>query len=141
MKKIFFFVLVIFMLLLITNTKALNKYRGSREVKVVISFTNNSVTTNNISEKLSFNYKVISYKPKIVLSYYDESILKKLNDFTFTDIEEGRKSYLEVLRQYGLYSDIEKIECFGIPLASVTIYTNINNLNQIKYESKIVEKN
>ena len=56
----------------------------------------------------------------------------------FTDIEEGRKRYLEILRQYGLYSDIEKIECFGIPLASVTIYTNINNLNKIKYESKII---
>ena len=138
MKKIFFFVLVIFLLLVVTNTKALNKYRGSKEVKVVVSFTNNSVTTNNISEKLSFNYKIISYRPKLVLSYYDESILKKLNDFTFTDIEEGRKRYLEILRQYGLYSDIEKIECFGIPLASVTIYTNINNLNKIKYESKIV---
>ncbi len=138
MKKIFFFALVIFMLLLITNTKALNRYRGNKETKVIISFTNNSVTTNNISEKLSFNYKVISYKPKLVLSYYDESILKKLNDFTFTDIEEGRKRYLEILRQYGLYSDIEKIECFGIPLDSVTIYTHINNLNQIKYESKIV---
>ena len=138
MKKIFFFVLVIFLLLLITNTKALNRYRGNREIKVVISFTNNSVTTNNIGKKLSFNYKVISYKPKLVLSYYDESILKKLNDFTFTDIEEGRKRYLEILRQYGLYSDMEKIECFGIPLASVTIYTNINNLNKIKYESKII---
>ena len=138
MKKIFFFVLVIFLLLLITNTKALNRYRGSKEVKVVVSFTNSSVTTNNIGEKLSFNYKVISFKPKLVLSYYDESILKKLNDFTFTDIEEGRKRYLEILRQYGLYSDIEKIECFGIPLASVTIYTKINNLNQIEYDSKIV---
>ncbi len=138
MKKIFFFVLVVFMLLLITNTKALNRYRGNRETKVIISFTNNSVTTNNISEKLSFNYKIISYRPKLVLSYYDESILKKLNDFTFTDVEEGRKRYLEILRQYGLYSDVEKIECFGIPLDSVTIYTNINNLNQIEYESKIV---
>lgn len=138
MKKIFFFVLVIFMLLLITNTKALNRYRGNREIKVIISFTNNSVTTNNISEKLSFNYKIISYRPKLVLSYYDESILKKLNDFTFTDVEEGRERYLEILRQYGLYSDVEKIECFGVPLDSVTIYTNINNLNQIEYESKIV---
>ncbi len=138
MKKIFFFVLVVFMLLLITNTKALNRYRGNREIKVVISFTNNSVTTTNIGEKLSFNYKIISYRPKLVLSYYDESILKKLNDFTFTDVEEGRERYLEILRQYGLYSDVEKIECFGIPLDSVTIYTNINNLNQIKYESKIV---
>ena len=138
MKKFFFFVLVISILLVISNTKALNKYRGSREVKVVVSFTNSSVTTNDISEKMVFDYKVISYKPKLVLSYYDESIIKKLNDFTFTDIEEGRKRYLEILRQYGLYSDIEKIECFGIPLASVTIYTNINNLNKIKYESKIV---
>ena len=137
MKKIFFFVLVIFLLLLITNTKALNRYRGNREIKVVISFTNNSVTTNNIGKKLSFNYRVISYKPKLVLSYYDESILKKLNDFTFTDIEEGRKRYLEILRQYGLYRDIEKIECFGIPLDSVMIYTNINNLNKITYKSKI----
>ena len=140
MKKFFFFVLVISILLVISNTKALNKYRGSREVKVVVSFTNSSVTTNDISEKMVFDYKVISYKPKLVLSYYDESILKKLNDFTFTDIEEGRKRYLEILRQYGLYNDIEKIECFGIPLASVTIYTNINNLNKIKYESKIVKK-
>lgn len=138
MKKFFFFVLVISILLVISNTKALNKYRGSREVKVVVSFTNSSVTTNDISEKMVFDYKVISYKPKLVLSYYDESIIKKLNDFTFTDIEEGRKRYLEILRQYGLYNDIEKIECFGIPLASVTIYTNINNLNKIKYESKIV---
>ena len=138
MKKFFFFVLVISILLVISNTKALNKYRGSREVKVVVSFTNSSVTTNDISEKMLFDYKVISYKPKLVLSYYDESIIKKLNDFTFTDIEEGRKRYLEILRQYGLYNDIEKIECFGIPLASVTIYTNINNLNKIKYESKIV---
>lgn len=138
MKKIFFFVLVVFMLLLITNTKALNKYRGSKEVKVVVSFTNSSVTTDDINEKMLFDYKVISYKPKLVLSYYDESILKKLNDFTFTDIEEGRKRYLEILRQYGLYNDMEKIECFGIPLASVTIYTTINNLNQIEYESKIV---
>lgn len=138
MKKIFFFVLVIFLLLLITNTKALNRYRGSKEVKVVVSFTNSSVTTNDIREKMLFDYKVISFKPKLVLSYYDESILKKLNDFTFTDIEEGRKRYLEILRQYGLYSDIEKIECFGIPLTSVTIYTNINNLNKIKYESKII---
>ena len=138
MKKIFFFVLVIFMLLVISNTKALNKYRGSREVKVVVSFTNSSVTTNDIREKMVFDYKVISYKPKLVLSYYDESILKKLNDFTFTDIEEGRKRYLEILRQYGLYTDIEKIECFGIPLDSVTIYTKVDNLNQIKYESKIV---
>ena len=109
MKKIFFFVLVIFLLLLITNTKALNRYRGSKEVKVVVSFTNSSVTTNDINEKMLFDYKIISYKPKLVLSYYDESILKKLNDFTFTDIEEGRKRYLEILRQYGLYSDIEKI--------------------------------
>ena len=140
MKKIFFFVLVIFLLLLITNTKALNRYRGSKEVKVVVSFTNSSVTTNDINEKMLFDYKVISYKPKLVLSYCDESILKKLNDFTFTDIEEGRKRYLEILRQYGLYSDIEKIECFGIPLASVTIYNNINNINKIKYESKIVKK-
>ena len=140
MKKFFFFVLVISILLVISNTKALNKYRGSREVKVVVSFTNSSVTTNDISEKMVFDYKVISYKPKLVLSYCDESILKKLNDFTFTDIEEGRKRYLEILRQYGLYNDIEKIECFGIPLASVTIYTNINNLNKIKYESKIVKK-
>ena len=138
MKKFFFFVLVISILLVISNTKALNKYRGSREVKVVVSFTNSSVTTNDISEKMVFDYKVISYKPKLVLSYYDESIIKKLNDFTFTDIEEGRKRYLEILRQYGLYNDIEKIECFGIPLASVTIYTNINNFNKIKYESKIV---
>lgn len=138
MKKFFFFVLVISILLVISNTKALNKYRGSREVKVVVSFTNSSVTTNDISEKMVFDYKVISYKPKLVLSYYDESIIKKLNDFTFTDIEEGRKRYLEILRQYGLYNDIERIECFGIPLASVTIYTNINNLNKIKYESKIV---
>ena len=138
MKKFFFFVLVISILLVISNTKALNKYRGSREVKVVVSFTNSSVTTNDISEKMVFDYKVISYKPKLVLSYYDESIIKKLNDFTFTDIEEGRKRYLEILRQYGLYNDIEKIECFGIPLASVTIYTNINNLNKIKYESKII---
>ena len=135
MKKIFFFVLVIFMLLVISNTKALNKYRGSREVKVVVSFTNSSVTTNDINEKMVFDYKVISYKPKLVLSYYDESIIKKLNDFTFTDIEEGRKRYLEILRQYGLYTDIEKIECFGIPLASVTIYTRIDNLNKIKYET------
>jgi|GEM_PF-6731215 len=125
------------MSLLITNTKALNRYKGNRETKVIISFTNNSVTTNNIGEKLSFNYKVISYKPKLVLSYYDESILKKLNDFTFTDIEEGRKRYLEILRQYGLYTDIEKIECFGIPLDSVIIYANINNLNKIPYKSKI----
>ena len=75
--------------------------------------------------------------PEFVYSItdYDESILKKLNDFTFTDIEEGRKRYLEILRQYGLYSDIEKIECFGIPLASVTIYTRIDNLNKIKYET------
>lgn len=138
MKKIFFFVLVIFLLLVITNTKALNKYRGSKEVKAVVSFTNSSVTTDDINEKMLFDYKVIFYKPKLVLSYYDESILKKLNDFTFTDIEEGRKRYLEILRQYGLYNDMEKIECFGIPLASVTIYTKINNLNQIKYESKIV---
>lgn len=138
MKKIFFFVLVIFLLLVITNTKALNKYRGSKEVKAVVYFTNSSVTTDDINEKMLFDYKVISYKPKLVLSYYDESILKKLNDFTFTDIEEGRKRYLEILRQYGLYNDMEKIECFGIPLASVTIYTKINNLNQIKYESKIV---
>ena len=116
----------------------LNRYRGSKEVKVVVSFTNSSVTTNDINEKMLFDYKIISYKPKLVLSYYDESILKKLSDFTFTDIEEGRKRYLEILRQYGLYSDIERIECFGIPLASVTIYTNINNLNKIKYESKIV---
>ena len=105
---------------------------------MVVSFTNSSVTTNDINEKMLFDYKIISYKPKLVLSYYDESILKKLNDFTFTDIEEGRKRYLEILRQYGLYSDIERIECFGIPLASVTIYTNINNLNKIKYESKII---
>ena len=91
MKKFFFFVLVISILLVISNTKALNKYRGSREVKVVVSFTNSSVTTNDISEKMVFDYKVISYKPKLVLSYYDESIIKKLNDFTFTDIEEGRK--------------------------------------------------
>jgi len=138
LKKIFFFVLVVFLLLLITNTKALNRYRGSKEVKVVVSFTNSSVTTNDINEKMLFDYKIISYKPKLVLSYYDESILKKLSDFTFTDIEEGRKRYLEILRQYGLYSDIERIECFGIPLASVTIYTNINNLNKIKYESKII---
>lgn len=137
MKKIFFFVLVIFLLLLITNTKALNRYRGSKEVKVVVSFTNSSVTTNDINEKMLFDYKIISYKPKLVLSYYDESILKKLNDFTFTDIEEGRKRYLEILRQYGLYSDIEKIECFGIPLASVTTYTRIDNLNKIKYETSI----
>ena len=106
MKKFFFFVLVISILLVISNTKALNKYRGSREVKVVVSFTNSSVTTNDISEKMVFDYKVISYKPKLVLSYYDESIIKKLNDFTFTDIEEGRKRYLEILRQYGLYNDI-----------------------------------
>lgn len=138
MKKIFFFVLVVFLLLLITNTKALNRYRGSKEVKVVVSFTNSSVTTNDIRERMLFDYKIISYKPKLVLSYYDESILKKLSDFTFTDIEEGRKRYLEILRQYGLYSDIERIECFGIPLARVTIYTNINNLNKIKYESKII---
>ena len=138
MKKIFFFVLVVFLLLLITNTKALNRYRGSKEVKVVVSFTNSSVTTNDIRERMLFDYKIISYKPKLVLSYYDESILKKLNDFTFTDIEEGRKRYLEILRQYGLYSDIESIEFFCIPLASVTIYTNINNLNKIKYESKII---
>ena len=137
MKKIFFFVLVVFLLLLITNTKALNRYRGSKEVKVVVSFTNSSVTTNDINEKMLFDYKVISFKPKLVLSYYDESILKKLNDFTFTDIEEGRKRYLEILRQYGLYRDIEKIECFGIPLDSVMIYTNINNLNKITYKSKI----
>ena len=109
MKKIFFFVLVVFLLLLITNTKALNRYRGSKEVKVVVSFTNSSVTTNDINEKMLFDYKIISYKPKLVLSYYDESILKKLNDFTFTDIEEGRKRYLEILRQYGLYSDIEEL--------------------------------
>ena len=100
----------------------------------------NTKQVNDINEKMLFDYKVISYKPKLVLSYCDESILKKLNDFTFTDIEEGRKRYLEILRQYGLYSDIEKIECFGIPLASVTIYTNINNLNKIKYDSKIVKK-
>ncbi len=30
----------------------------------------------------------------------------------FTDIEEGRKRYLEILRQYGLYSDIEKNRMF-----------------------------
>ena len=66
------------------------------------------------------------------------SFPKSGKDGFFTDIEEGRKRYLEILRQYGLYSDIEKIECFGIPLASVTIYTNINNLNKIKYESKII---
>ena len=75
MKKIFFFVLVIFLLLLITNTKALNRYRGSKEVKVVVSFTNSSVTTNDIREIMLFDYKIISYKPKLVLSYYDESIL------------------------------------------------------------------
>ena len=59
MKKFFFFVLVISILLVISNTKALNKYRGSREVKVVVSFTNSSVTTNDISEKMVFDYKVI----------------------------------------------------------------------------------
>ncbi len=82
-EKDFLFVLVISILLIISNTKALNIYRGSKEVKVVVSFTNSSVTTNDINEKMLFDYKVISYKPKLVLSYCDESILKKLNDFTF----------------------------------------------------------
>lgn len=133
MKKIFFFVLVI-ALLLITNTKALNIYNSNNKEVVTISFTNNSVTTSNLKDKLVFDYQVISMKPKLSLSYYDDAIVKRIEDFKFSDIEEGKREYIALLRRYGLYSDIEKVNIFGIPLESITIYTKQSNLVNLEYE-------
>ena len=133
MKKIFFFVLVI-ALLLITNTKALNIYNSNNKEVVTISFTNNSVTTSNLKDKLVFDYQVISMKPKLSLSYYDDAIVKRIEDFKFSAIEEGKREYIALLRRYGLYSDIEKVNIFGIPLESITIYTKQSNLVNLEYE-------
>ncbi len=120
MKKIFFFVLVIFMLLVISNTKALNIYKG-KEI-VTISFKDKAVTTRNLKDKLNFDYQIISMKAKLNLSYYDDAIIKRIENFKFNDIEEGEKEYIALLKRYGLYNDIEKVNCFGVPLESVTVF-------------------
>lgn len=120
MKKIFFFVLVISILLVISNTKALNIYKG-KEI-VTISFKNKAVTTRNLKDKLNFDYQIISMKAKLNLSYYDDAIIKRIENFKFNDIEEGEKEYIAILKRYGLYNDIEKVNCFGVPLESVTVF-------------------
>lgn len=120
MKKIFFFVLVISILLVISNTKALNIYKG-KEI-VTISFKNKAVTTRNLKDKLNFDYQIISMKAKLNLSYYDDAIIKRIENFKFNDIEEGEKEYIALLKRYGLYNDIEKVNCFGVPLESVTVF-------------------
>lgn len=120
MKKIFFFVLVISILLVISNTKALNIYKG-KEI-VTISFKDKAVTTRNLKDKLNFDYQIISMKAKLNLSYYDDAIIKRIENFKFNDIEEGEKEYIALLKRYGLYNDIEKVNCFGVPLESVTVF-------------------
>ncbi len=120
MKKIFFFVLVISILLVISNTKALNIYKG-KEI-VTISFKNKAVTTRNLKDKLNFDYQIISMKAKLNLSYYDDAIIKRIENFKFNDIEDGEKEYIALLKRYGLYNDIEKVNCFGVPLESVTVF-------------------
>ncbi len=120
MKKIFFFVLVISILLIISNTKALNIYKG-KEI-VTISFKNKAVTTRNLKDKLNFDYQIISMKAKLNLSYYDDAIIKRIENFKFNDIEDGEKEYIALLKRYGLYNDIEKVNCFGVPLESVTVF-------------------
>lgn len=134
MKKIFFFIGISFFLLVITNTKALNIYDGNSKERVTISFKDKAVTTRNLKDKLNFDYQIISMKVKLNLSYYDEAITKRIENFKFSDIAEGEKEYIALLRRYGLYDDIEKVNCFGVPLESLTIYTKSTNLTNLQYE-------
>ena len=134
MKKIFFFIGISFFLLVITNTKALNVYDGNSKERVTISFKDKAVTTRNLKDKLNFDYQIISMQPKLSLSYYDEAITKRIENFNFSDIVEGEKEYIALLRRYGLYDDIEKVNCLGVPLESITIYTKSTNLTNLQYE-------
>mgnify|MGYP000357320232 FL=1 len=134
MKKIFFFIGISFFLLVITNTKALNIYDGNSKERVTISFKDKAVTTRNLKDKLNFDYQIISMQPKLSLSYYDEAITKRIENFNFSDIVEGEKEYIALLRRYGLYDDIEKVNCLGVPLESITIYTKSTNLTNLQYE-------
>ena len=88
MKKIFFFIGISFFLLVITNTKALNIYDGNIKERVTISFKDKAVTTRNLKDKLNFDYQIISMKVKLNLSYYDEAITKRIENFKFSDIAE-----------------------------------------------------
>ncbi len=139
-KKVVFF---LFLFLLFSFPKIRAKevtIEKEEKVRVKISFLETSVTTRNLSAKLlNIPYTLKHANTKIKLSYLDDTIKNKIENLPFYNLSQLESDYEKVLKEYGLYTDIEKINVYGVLLSEVVIDTEekyLETLKNLSYEVK-----
>ena len=135
MRKIvfFFFFVLIFCITFLTEAKGDIIYQGEEEVKVIIDFQEIIVTSKNLKEKLAdMSYQLLSLKPKVKLTYQDETVVKKISSLNRPTVTTLEQDYETMLRKFGLTSELEKFFVYGVPLSEVTLLTKKKNLNVLQ---------
>ena len=92
------------------------------EVKAKIMLEDRNVTTKNLDEKLLYlSYQLRFATVKKQLSYLDETIIRKLEDLSFSSMEQLEADYQQLLKSLGLHEDLDKFLQYGVPLESITV--------------------
>ena len=78
------------------------------------------------------SYQLLSLKPKVKLTYQDETVVKKISSLNRPTVTTLEQDYETMLRKFGLTSELEKFFVYGVPLSEVTLLTKKKNLNVLQ---------
>lgn len=99
-----------------------------------------SFTTKNISSR---EFETLFYPKKITikqvypwnrLAIEDDRIMKNLETFHYYDNTTFEKQYIDVLRRYGLFEEMDKIISKGIPIRQIKVSATKEAMYQLKRE-------
>ena len=103
------------------------------EVKAKIMLEDRNVTTKNLDEKLLYlSYQLRFATVKKQLSYLDETIIRKLEDLSFSSMEQLEADYQQLLKSLGLHEDLDTFLQYGVPLESITVLMKGQDLYQLQ---------
>jgi len=76
--------------------------------------------------------QIIKIYPLQNLVIEDDTILKKTQFFYYSNMKNIEKSYKKILEEYGLYTDIDKINISGINIDKLLMYLTKDDIELLK---------
>lgn len=125
------------LLLLIYNNKNLSKQSiyifgdNNDHHRFTLYLDKYNFNHNDLNLLENYGIDILSVYPRNNLRVNLEEINNKLIVFQYYNDSFFEKKYLEILKRYSLYDDIEKIDIYGINIDKLIVYSNIENINNL----------
>lgn len=130
-------ILILFLFGMITDARIKEKIQSvlNEEEKRIYYLNSNQENITNITLdkiKNNFNIEFIRIYPKNKLAIEEDKIQTELEKFSYYAPESFIKRYREVLKKYGLFDDLEKIEIHGIPIKGIVVFCSKEEIQLLK---------